>query len=511
MSPAPSGVTLLSISGLAKSYDGARALSDVRLDLRPREIHALMGENGAGKSTLIRILAGVTAPDGGTVLQNGLPLALGHPGVAERSGFRFIHQELNIVPTLSVAENILLGHALPRRFGCAVDWRAVNALAAAALARFGVTGIDPRTRAGRLTVGDRMLIRLASMLVAGGAPPCLFVLDEPTAALTQPEADRLFRVLDRLRRDGAAILFVSHRIEDVMAIADRVTVLRDGRSVMSARVTEIGREALVAAMTGQSAAASAPPVPGPVMGRTMLAMTGVSTRELTGIDLSLREGEVLGIAGLEDAGQSALLRLLLGEGRTTRGSVTLDGRPGPRSPAEAWSRGMGYVPRERRTDGLMLRRGIVPNVVLPHLRSLPGAGLVRPAAERGMARALAGRVGLRFSRLAQPVGTLSGGNQQKVLFARAMGSRPKLLLLDDPTRGVDVGARAEIHALIRAMTAGGAAAIVASTDLPELIALSDRILILHRGAQRAILPAAGLTAEALLSRIYAAAGEGQAA
>jgi ABC-type sugar transport system ATPase subunit len=489
----------LALRDLRKSYGGAPALSGVSLDLRGGEVHALMGENGAGKSTLIRVLAGVTQADHLDARLDGAPLTLGSSANAARAGFRFVHQELNIAPTLTVAENIFLGHRPPRRLGLAMNWRELNRRAAEALARFGVTHIDPAQRAARLGTGDRMLMRLASLLVAGEAR--LFVLDEPTAALTHAESERLFRVIRGLRSSGAAILYVSHRLDEVMALADHVTVLRDGRDVLSTPIAETDRAGIIRAMTGRDVAEgqSAPPAP---KGAVVCQFDETATKNLHDLSFSLHEGEILGLAGLENAGQSDLLHLLLGDlGRPT-GHAEIDGRPLPRSPAQAWARGIAFVPRERRRDGLMLGRSITANTVLPHLARLSTLGLARPRRERAESARLAAELKLRHRRLSQPLRELSGGNQQKVVLARATLARPRLLLLDEPTRGVDVGARADIHAGIRALTAQGTAVILASTDLPELLALSDRILVLREGHQVALVEARGLDAADLLALVY---------
>jgi ABC-type sugar transport system ATPase subunit len=504
-------MTRIEFSGLAKAYGGQPALRDVSLALEGGEIHALMGENGAGKSTLIRLIAGVTPADSMQVRIDGAPVPLASAADAARAGFRFVHQELHIVPQLSVAENVLLGRPLPRRAGLLVDWPRLRAEAAAALARLGAGGIDPALPAGRLTTGERMLVRLASLLAADDAAPRLYVLDEPTAALTRAESDRLFAVLRELAAAGAAILYVSHRLDEVMALCDRVTVLRDGRVVLAAPVAEAGREGIIRAMTGRAppaaaaAARRAAAAPVPATSAPVCAVEGVRAGRLRGLSFTLAPGEILGIAGLENAGQSELLRLFLGEGRIAAGRIEVLGGPRPADPAEAWARGVSVVPRERRAEALMPGRSITQNVVLPHLSRLARPlGLARPRAEARMAGAMAGRVRLKFRALGQPVRSLSGGNQQKVVFARALAGAPRLMLLDDPTRGVDVGARAELHRLVRDLARAGAGVILTSTDLPELLDLASRILILAEGRQAALIPAAGMTPGALLAAIYRA-------
>ncbi|WP_246849712.1 sugar ABC transporter ATP-binding protein [Rubellimicrobium arenae] len=493
---------LLSIRGLDKSFGGTPALSDVALDLRAGEVHALMGENGAGKSTLIRVLAGVSPADRMDARLDGAPLVLGSPADAARAGFRFVHQELNIVPTLSVAENIFLGRSLPRRLGAAVDWRRLNRMAGDALGRFGLSHIDPRQKAGRLGTGDRMLMRLASMLVSGDTEPRLFVMDEPTAALTHAESERLFAVIRDLRARGAAILYVSHRLDEVMALADRVTVLRDGRRVLTAAMAETGRAGIIRAMTGRDVTEAHPRRAAPARAGTVCRLEDVSAGRLSGLSFELGTGEILGVAGLENAGQSDLLHLLLGDGGRISGRAEVADAALPRSPSQAWGRGVAFVPRERRREGLMLGRSIVANTVLPHLGRLSVLGLARKRLETDESRRLAQALRLRHRTLAQPVRELSGGNQQKVVLARATLDAPKLLLLDEPTRGVDVGAREDIYATIRSLAAQGTGILLASTDLPELIGLSDRILILRDGRQVGLVATQGLDPEGLLSLIY---------
>ncbi|MDG4649677.1 sugar ABC transporter ATP-binding protein [Roseibacterium sp. SDUM158017] len=492
----------LAISGLDKSYGPARVLRGVGLKLRAGEVHALMGENGAGKSTLIKVLAGIVPADAMRLTLDGRARALAGPEDAAALGLRFVHQELNIVPSLSVAENILLSRRTPRRLGLAVDWSAMRARAREALGRFGADHVDVDAPAGRLSTGDRMLTVLAGLVAADDTAPSVFVLDEPTAALTHAEADRLFGVIAELKARGAAILYVSHRMAEVVELADRVTVLRDGAVVLSCPMAETSREGIIEAMTGREVADAYPARASAPGEAVLLQVEDLSAGGASGVSFTLREGGVMGIAGLEGGGQSAILRAILGD-LPHGGRVRFLGREAPRSAAEAWAAGMAYVPRERRREGLMLRRGIAPNVVLPHLSRLSRAGLwSRPRAERAEAEARGREVRLKHESIDQSVSTLSGGNQQKVVFARAVAGRPRLALLDEPTRGVDVGAREDIYAMIRDLGAKGTAVVMASTDLPELIGLSDRILVLRGGRQAGIVPTDGLTASALLAMIY---------
>jgi ABC-type sugar transport system ATPase subunit len=352
---------------------------------------------------------------------------------------------------------------------------------------------------GDLGMGDRMLARIAAALVTDGRRPALYVMDEPTAALSAAEAERLFGVIARLTAEGAAVLYVSHRLPEVLRICHDVTVLRDGRVALTGAVADTDAPALIAAMTGRAAPVRAARVGTP--GAVVAVAQGLRSAAVAGIDLALRAGEVVGIAAPDDGSASALLGLFCGRGRATAGRLDVLGRPAPRSPRAAWARGVAVIPRDRRAEGLALPMPVMANMLMAHL-SQP---FPRRRAEAARAVALGSAVSLRARGVGQAVRELSGGNQQKVLFARAIAGDPQLLLLDDPTRGVDIGARAEIHALIGQATARGCAVLVASTDLPELLDLSDRILVLGGGRQVALLPAEGLTAAGLLTRMQEAA------
>jgi ribose transport system ATP-binding protein len=350
-----------------------------------------------------------------------------------------------------------------------------------------------------------MLVRIAGMLVSSQDNTArLYVMDEPTAALTGAECERLFAVIDELKRSGATVLFVSHRMNEVMRICDRVTVYRDGRTIETRAIADTSREAIIQAMTGRDLADTYPERTSPLEGEAAIRLDGVSTGDVSGLDFAMRAGEILGIAGLADAGQSEVLHALLGDAAVTAGGAVLhDGGPLPASPHQAWTRGIAYVPRERRREALMLKRGIVDNTVLPHLQLLGRARLFTSRArERAHTLAMAEPVRLRYAGLDQPCHQLSGGNQQKVVFARALGETPRLLLLDEPTRGVDVGAKFDIYTLIRDLSAKGCATVMTSSDLPELIGLCDRIVIMRDRRQHAIVETAGLTPSALLQMFY---------
>ena len=490
----------LLISGLSKSYGPSRALTSAALDLRGGEVHALMGENGAGKSTLIRILAGLEQPDAGTILLDGRPLTLGTPKRAEAAGFRFLHQELHVVPALDVAENMHLSRPYPRRIGL-VHWSALHRAATRALHDLGVDHIDSRTMMGDLGPGDQMLVRIAATLLPADPTPWLYVMDEPTAALTGAESARLFDAIARLKGQGAAILYVSHRMDEVMTLADRITILRDGAHVATHSRRETDRDHLIHDMTGRALSDLFPPRPAPSGAASVLRIRNLRTEGIESLDLDLSTGEVLGIAGLSGSGRGALLRALMGA-LPRLGEITLFDTALPDTPSGAWQSGLAYIPRERRSEGVMPARALSETIALPHLANLSRYGFLRPRATEALVHSLSDSVRLKSTGPGQPVAELSGGNQQKVLFARAMAGKPRLLLLDEPTRGVDVGAKFDIYSLIRTAAAEGTAVIVVSSDLPELIGLSDRIAILNAGRLTRILPAAGLTEAALLSACY---------
>lgn len=486
---------------LSKSYGYFAALSSVALDLDTGQTHALMGENGAGKSTLIKLIAGVVKADSMNIAVDGVAFDVSTPKQAFEAGFRFIHQELNIVPQLSVAENILLGRDYPLRLGLTINWRVLRRRAREALELLGVQHIDVSVQAGSLSSGDRMLVNIASALVADeGEDVRLYVLDEPTAALTGPESEKLFNVIEQLKHQGAAILYVSHRLNEVLRICDHVSVLRDGLLALSSPIQQTSRQAIIAAMTGRDVVDAYPPPIEPPASTTACCATNVCSARLSNIDFSVKDGEILGIAGLAEAGQSEVLQLFMGLEAPTQGALTLHDQPAPQSPSEAWARGVAYIPKERRAQALMLCRSIRDNTVLPHLSQF--GALANKAAESEFSRTHSETVRLKSSGVSQVVSELSGGNQQKVIFARALGGKPELLLLDEPTRGVDVGAKFDIYALVRQLSAKGCSVILTSSDLPELLGMCDRLLILRDGKQVDIVDCKGLDAGALLDKFY---------
>ncbi len=508
-------MALLSLSNVSKAYAGVPALRAVSLDLEGGEIHALVGENGAGKSTLIRILAGVTVADTAKIDIDGRRAAIDSPHAAFAHGLRFIHQELNVVPTLSVAENIFLGRAYPKTVGGLIDWRRLAAEARATLARLGIDHIDPRRKMARLGVGDRMLVCIsAAFLDTAGAEARIYVMDEPTAALTGEEAERLFLVLREIRRSGRAVLYVSHRLDEVVALCDRVTVLRDGAVIATRPIAETNHDDIVRMMIGRQVDGAYPARLAPVdTGHVALSVRDLAGDGLKPVSFDLHRGEVLGIAGLSGAGQSEVLRLLMGADRARHGQVSVVGQALRRRGLKAkWASRLAYVPRERRSEGLVLSRPIYENVTLPHLGAVSRGGVVLDRRrERALAASRGEDVRLKAVGPRQLCYQLSGGNQQKVVFAKALAGEPVVLLLDEPTRGVDVGAKFDIYSLVREWTARGMAVIMASSDFPELLGMCDRIMVMRDRALAAVLDTAGLTEEGLVAHCWGHGGEARGA
>lgn len=503
--PAPQ--TLLTVRSANKTYGGIPALIDASLELLPGEVHALMGENGAGKSTLIKILAGVLTPDSIQLTIKDRPATINHAQAAYDLGLRFIHQELNVVQQLSVAENIFLGQPYPTYAGVFVNWNALNLAAAHVLSQLGVSHINPKQSIARLSPGDQMLVSIARAFVGEDGKETtasIYVMDEPTAALTGQEADQLFAVIDRLRERGCAILYVSHRLNEIFQIADRITVMRDGRVVDTRPIKSVTPADLITMMTGRDLQQVYPSRTIPHTDQILLDVNNLSTAEVRGVTFQLKAGEILGVAGLNGSGRTQLLRAIMGADRQRGGIVALDGKVvKDLSPWGSWGRGIAFVPEERRSQGLILSRSISDNATLPHLKHLSRAAVfLNHRAERESSTRLGESVRLKARNASQTVRQLSGGNQQKVVFARTLMRSPRVLLLDEPTRGVDVGAKADIYALIRQISADGTGVLMVSSDLPELIGMTDRILIMRGGQMVNMVQTAGLTEAKLLTLCY---------
>lgn len=506
----------LSLRNLTKTYPGVVAVDNVSIDLAPGEVHGLVGENGAGKSTLIKILAGAVRADRGEIAVNGAPLALESVRDAAHHGMAFIHQELNLVPYFDAAENIFLGHPYPRTRWGTLDRARLRRDAAALLARFGVR-VPVRTPVRQLSPGQQTLISIARAFAGTthGEPPAIMVMDEPTAALTDGEIEQLFAAIRTLRSHDVTVIYVSHRLEEVFALADRITVMRNGRVVTTEPAIELDRPRLISLMTGRERRVLDAETPAPATQRgqraPVLTVEDLSGPGVSGLSFRVGTGEVLGVAGLVGAGRTELLRLLYGAAQPSAGRVLLHGQPVRfASPGAALAGGIALLPEERRSQGLLLHRSLVENTTLSQLAHFARGGwLLSQRRERRAARHLHGALRVKADSPQQPVAQLSGGNQQKVLFARMLAAREAgaplhLLLLDEPTRGVDVGAKDEIYAIIRQQAEQGVGVIVVSSELPELMALTDRILVLHEGRQVALVETASTPQETILNYCYGA-------
>lgn len=512
--------SLLTISGANKSYSGIPALIDTSLDLQAGEVHALIGENGAGKSTLIKLLAGVLKADSIQITLRGQSVTILDARTAFALGLRFIHQELAVVPQLSVAENVFLSQPYPTRAGVLVDWHRLNGKARFVLAQLGVTHVDPRQMMARLSPGDQMLVSIARAFVgddvigddSGQTSASVYVMDEPTAALTGQETATLFNVIGRLRERGCAALYVTHRLDEIFKIADRVTVMRDGRVVDTCAVGKVAPAELIRMMTGRTLQQVYPPREAPHRERVLLDIRNVCTAAIHDVTFQLLAGQIIGVAGLNGSGRTEVLRALMGVDRLLGGEIYLDAIPvGRMSPTSAWRQGIAFVPEERRSQGLILSRSVSNNITLPQLRHLSRGGvLLDHRLESATSRRLGESVRLKANSPAQTVRQLSGGNQQKIVFARALARPPRVLLLDEPTRGIDVGAKVDIYAFIRQISAQGTGILMVSSDLPELLGMTDRILVMGGGQLVDNVPTAGLTEEALLTLCYGDISHGRA-
>lgn len=468
---------MLEARALAKSFGAVQALKGVSFRLRAGTVHTLLGENGAGKSTLLKILAGVHRPDGGQLLVAGAQARLGSPGDAQRHGIAIVHQELSLAPNLSVADNLFAAR-LPQRAGC-VDRRALRRDAAALLARLGMD-LDPDAQVADLSLAQRQLVEIAKALCQ---PSRIVIMDEPTSSLSDSEAQILFTLTARLKAEGRAIIYVSHRMDEIMRISDEITVMRDGSSICTLARDETDIGALIALMVGRQMQDIYPPR-GPAPDRSTRALLQVRGLGLAGrfegIDFEVHAGEIVGFFGLVGSGRSDVMDALFGMHRCT-GSILMHGRPlRLRSPADAIGHGVAFVTENRKEQGLVLDQSVQHNICMVQVHSRRGGALLTDeAAEQSLARACVQRLKIRVAGLHQPVRQLSGGNQQKIVFAKWLAMRPRLLVLDEPTRGVDVGAKFEIYALIRELAAAGTAVILVSSELPEALAMSDRLLVMR--------------------------------
>jgi inositol transport system ATP-binding protein len=498
---------LLAVEGITKQFAGVTALKDVSLDVRGGEILGLLGENGAGKSTLLKILSGVMPPSSGRIVFDGAEFKPSSPEDSKRLGIVTIYQELSLIPTLTVAENIFIGRAPTGPLGL-VSWRRMVEASHEIIARVGLT-IDPRTLVSALSVAEQQLVEIARALSLKSR---LIIMDEPTSALTETEVQRLLSIMDRLRAHGVAIMFVTHRLEEASAICDRMTVLRDGRLAghLDREGGPIELPKIIEKMVGRAASELyARPTQRKIAGDVRLSVRGLRTVRdpeaphaivLEGVDLDLKAGEILGVAGLVGSGRTELARAIFGADRIAAGTITLDGKPiAPASPADAIALGIGLVPEDRKHQAIFATLGILTNFSVAALgRFSNGLGFMAERREREALADYRKMLSIRMASPEQAIEGLSGGNQQKVVLARWLARDPKVLIVDEPTRGVDVGAKAEVHQILVQLAVRGIAIMMISSELPEVLAVSDRIVTMRRGRITGEMPSIEADEEKLM-------------
>lgn len=493
----PSVAPILEVRGITKHFDGVQALRGIDLEVRPGEIHALLGENGAGKSTLIKIITGLYQQDQGEVLVNGEGVDFANVRAANRAGVVALYQELSIVPTISVAENIVLGEGAPSTLGF-VRWKELRAHAQALLNRLGQQ-INLRRLAGGLSPVQQTMVAVARALSIDAK---VLILDEPTAALTDTEIEGLFAVLRSLRDEGVAIVYISHRLEEVFALCDRLTVMRNGRTIVTKNVSASSIDDVISTMVGREQD-ELYPERGNGGGNVVLSVDGLCGRRVSDVSFQVRAGEVVGVGGLAGSGRSELLRLLAGAQKRSAGIVQVDGTEvAGRGVGRALDAGIALVPEERRAHGVILSAPIADNIAVANLKAVSSGGIVSQQRIVQLAKRALSDLQIKARGVRQPVGQLSGGNQQKVVLAKMLARNPKVLLMDEPTRGIDVGTKAEIYRLIRELVAKGTAVVAVSSELPELIGLSDRILVMHEGRISGEVEADGADDELILTYAY---------
>ena len=463
---------LLEMQQISKSFPGVHALDKVDFDLEAGELHALVGENGAGKSTLVKILSGAIHPDSGTILLDGNPITLNNPVHSRQLGIATIYQELNLVPELTVGQNIFLGKE-PKRFGMLgslIDWREMYRRSTELLDSLGLA-VDPKTRVAELGIAQRQMVEIARALSESSR---ILILDEPTATLTDREIEILFETVNKLKAQGVGILYISHRLPEIYEIGDRVTVLRDGKLVSTQSVAETSVGNLINMMVGREIDQQFPRDFG-TPGEEMLRVSGVGE-----VSLVLRRGEIVGLAGLVGAGRTELAETLFGLRKRPGCTVHVKGKEvTPKSPAAAKNMGFALIPEDRRKQGLATILSVCENIAHAHLKKLFPSGIIRRSVERGLAQKYVKDLGILTPSIEVPVGNLSGGNQQKVILGKWMATQGEIVLFDEPTRGIDVGAKAEIHALMNRLVQSGTAILIISSDLPEILGMSDRIYVMH--------------------------------
>ena len=493
------GAPILEVRNISKRFPGTQALAGVSLALHAGSIHAVVGENGAGKSTLMNVIAGVYQPEGGSVLIDGAEVKIANPYAAQKLGVGFVHQEIALCQHLTVAENIFMS-TINDANRLLVNMSEYNRRAADLLSAFGAN-INPRQRASQLRISQQQVVEIAKALSLNCR---VIILDEPTAALTEAETEALFTIVRRLRDTGIGVLYISHRMREVFNNCDTITILRDGHLIDTVLTADTSTSAVVDKMVGRALSDLYPPkLPGePGQGQVMLEVRGLASHgDFADVSFQLHRGEILGFFGLMGAGRSEVAKTICGLQERTAGEILLHGTPVRiGSYRDAIERGIVYLTEDRKTEGLFLPMSMRNNISAIDLRSISTRSILDPKRETARAEKYLSLLGIRATGILQKVGSLSGGNQQKVLIGKLLSVEPKILLMDEPTRGIDVGAKSEIHKLLRELAQAGIGVIVISSELPEVIGLCDRILVMHEGQSRGIIEGRAASEEMVIRR-----------
>lgn len=485
----------ITMRNIHKAFGQNQVLTGVDFDLREGEIHALMGENGAGKSTLMNILTGLHKRDEGTIIIDGKETYFANPKEAEQNGVAFIHQELNIWPDMTVLENLFIGKELRSSFGL-LQTKEMEALATKQFEKLAVS-IPLDQEAGRCSVGQQQMIEIAKALMTNAK---IIIMDEPTAALTEREIEKLFEVMNALRKDGVSIVYISHRMEEIFAMCDRITVMRDGKIVDTKPIPETNFDEVVRKMVGRELTDRFP-ARNPSPGETVLEVKNLTRKGVfENASFSIRSGEIVGISGLMGAGRTEMMRAIFGLDPLDSGEIWINGKKVViKAPHEAVKLGIGFITEDRKDEGLVLDFSIRENMALPNLSSFAPKGLIDQKSEQDFVDMLIKRLTIKTESSETRAGNLSGGNQQKIVIAKWIGIGPKVLILDEPTRGVDVGAKREIYQLMNELTERGVAIIMVSSELPEILGMSDRVLVVHEGKISGELPKSEATQEKIMT------------
>lgn len=493
----PGSVPVLTAEDIVKSFGGVQALKGVDFALGEREIHGLVGENGAGKSTLVKILTGIVQPDRGTIQLGGRPVHFDHPSKAPALGIGAVFQELSLLPDLTVWENIFAGRELRGRLGM-LDPSRMHRATQDLMERYEIEGIDPDTLVSDLSLAQRHLVEILKALARD---PKILILDEATSALPQAETEHLFEIMRRLRDRGVSMIYISHRLEEITHLADRVTVFRDGENVASGNPQEMGQDEMIRLMIGHKLVDLYPPREPNRFEGDVLTVRGLGLgHRLHNVNLTVRKGEIFGIGGLAGQGQADLLFALYGVEPATTGDIALNGKPVKlRNPRDAIHHGIAFIPEDRKGEGVALPLSISDNVALPTLSDRDHLGIIDLGEERSAVRRVIQRLQVKAPSVAQRVGALSGGNQQKVVIAKWLLANPQLLLMNDPTRGIDVGSKREIYDLMRELTERGVAIVFVSSDLTELVGMSDRVGVMYEGTMLQTLETEEISGDRIIS------------